>query len=80
MRPSTGCRGAFAQAVAAGPKRNLGPLWARVVCSESYFALPYSARGPHSARQLGGGKGQMPSAVGYQVGGAGSPATPVHAP
>jgi hypothetical protein len=26
MRPSTGCRGVFAQAVAAGPKRNLGPL------------------------------------------------------
>jgi hypothetical protein len=26
MRPSTGCRGSFAQAVAAGPKRNLGPL------------------------------------------------------
>jgi hypothetical protein len=27
MRPSTGCRLAFAQAVAAGPKRNFGPLY-----------------------------------------------------
>jgi hypothetical protein len=31
IRPSTGCLLAFAQVVAAGPKRNFGPLWARFV-------------------------------------------------
>jgi hypothetical protein len=49
MLPSTGCRGAFAQAVAAGPKRNLGPLWAR-------FAVLYDRNlqlGPMCFARLG---------------------------
>jgi hypothetical protein len=46
MSPSTGCRLAFAQVVAAGPKRNFAPLWVCLARTDS--------PGP-----LGGSRGEL---------------------
>ena len=40
MCPSASCRLAFAQVVAAGPKRNLGPQWVCLARTDSHFGFP----------------------------------------